>query len=118
MSGIEHNLDDPKVNIKEYFKNFIKDKKIDQLIATDNKLFSDVRNLESGKHVLVTQNYKKFISATETINTNKSSLINFENNLLNLQGKVQNLFLNFNKINSPLESKLKETEEIYKLKKI
>ena len=117
MSGIEQNLDDPKVNVKEYFKNFIKNKKMDELIAADNKLFSEVRNLESEKHVLVTQNYKKFVSATETINTIKSSLINFENDLLNLQGKVQNLVLNFNKINSPLEGKLKETEEIYKVKK-
>ena len=117
MSGIEHNLDDPKVNVKEYFKNFIKNKKIDELIAADNKLFSEVRNLESEKHVLVTQNYKKFVSATETINTIKSSLINFENDLLNLQGKVKNLVHNFNKINSPLEGKLKETEEIYKVKK-
>ena len=117
MSAIEHSLDDPNVNVKEYFRNFIKLKKIDELIAADNKLFSEVRNLESEKHVLVTQNYKKFVSATETINTIKSSLINFENDLLNLQGKVQNLVLNFNKINSPLEGKLKETEEIYKVKK-
>ena len=76
-----------------------------------------MRNLESEKHVLVTQNYKKFVSATETINTIKSSLINFENDLLNLQSKVQNLVHNFNKINGPLEGKLKETEEIYKVKK-
>ena len=26
-------LDDPKVNVKEYFKNFIKHKKIDELMA-------------------------------------------------------------------------------------
>ena len=108
MAAIEHTLDDPKVNVKEYFRNFIKPKKIDELIAADNKLFSEVRNLESEKHVLVTQNYKKFVSATETINTIKSSLINFENDLLNLQGKVGNLVLNFNKINSPLEGKLKD----------
>ena len=117
MSVPEPSLDDPKVNVKEYFKRFIKPKKIDELIAADNKLFSEVRNLESEKHVLVTQNYKKFVSATETINTIKSSLINFENDLLNLQGKVQNLVLNFNKINAPLEGKLKQTEDIYKIKK-
>ena len=117
MSGPEPSLDDPKVNVKEYFKRFIKPKKIAELIAADNKLFSEVRNLESEKHVLVTQNYKKFVSATETINTIKSSLINFENDLLNLQGKVQNLVLNFNKINAPLEGKLKQTEDIYKIKK-
>ena len=61
MSGPEPSLDDPKVNVKEYFKRFIKPKKIDELIAADNKLFSEVRNLESEKHVLVTQNYKKFV---------------------------------------------------------
>ena len=117
MAAIEQTLDDPNVNVKEYFRKFIKPKKINELIAEDNKVFSEVRNLESEKHVLVTQNYKKFVSATETINTIKSSLINFENDLVNLQGKVQNLVLNFNKINSPLEGKLKETEEIYKVKK-
>lgn len=62
-------LDDPDLNIKDHFKSFIKTKKIEELIAYDNKLFSEVRNLESEKHVLVTQNYKKFVSATETINT-------------------------------------------------
>ena len=110
-------LDAPNLNVKEYFKNYIKTKKIEELIATDNKLFSEVRNLESEKHVLVTQNYKKFVSATETINTIKSSLLNFEKDLLNLKGKVQNLVSNFNTINAPLDGKLKETEEMYKIKK-
>lgn len=62
-------LDNPDLIIKDHFKSFIKTKKIEELIAYDNKLFSEVRNLESEKHILVTQNYKKFVSATETINT-------------------------------------------------
>ena len=66
----EHNpLNSPHLNIHEHFKDFIKNKSIEDLIAYDNKLFSEVRNLESEKHVLVTQNYKKFVAATETINT-------------------------------------------------
>ncbi len=62
-------LNDPNLQIKPHFKNFIKDKSIEELIAYDNKIFSEVRNLESEKHILVTQNYKKFVAATETINT-------------------------------------------------
>ncbi len=62
-------LDDPSLNVKEHFKTFIKNKAIEELIAVDNKLFSEVRNLENEKHILVTQNYKKFVAATETINT-------------------------------------------------
>ena len=109
-------LDRKDLNVKEYFTDFIKTKKIDELIAYDNKLFSEVRNLESEKHVLVTQNYKKFVSATETINTIKSSLVGFEKDLLNLQGKVRNLVSNFNTINSSVDVKLKRTEEIYRVR--
>jgi hypothetical protein len=62
-------LDNDNLNVKDYFKEFIKKKNIEELISEDNKLFNEVRNLESEKHILVTQNYKKFVSATETINS-------------------------------------------------
>jgi len=62
-------LNNPNISVKEYFNSFIKTKSIEELIAFDNKLFSEIRNLESEKHILVTQNYKKFVAATETINT-------------------------------------------------
>lgn len=62
-------LNNENLEVKEYFKEFIKKRNIEELIAEDNKLFNEVRNLESEKHILVTQNYKKFVSATETINS-------------------------------------------------
>jgi hypothetical protein len=62
-------LNNPNISIKEYFNAMIKSKSVEELIAYDNKLFSEIRNLESEKHILVTQNYKKFVAATETINT-------------------------------------------------
>jgi hypothetical protein len=67
-------LDDRNLNVKEHFKSFIRNRSIEELIAVDNKLFSEVRNLENEKHILVTQNYKKFVESTETINT---VLLNF-----------------------------------------
>jgi hypothetical protein len=104
-------------DIKDYFRQFIRNKNIEELISHDNKLFAEIRNLENEKHILVTQNYKKFVAATETINTIKSSLVGFEKDLYSLQGKVQNLVQNFNIVNSSVESKLEETENIYKVKK-
>lgn len=62
-------LDHANLNVKEYFKDFIKHRSIEELISFDNKIFSELRNLDSEKHILVTQNYKKFVTATETINT-------------------------------------------------
>jgi hypothetical protein len=67
--SLDDPLNDANLQIKSHFKEFIKDKSIEELIAYDNKLFSEVRNLENEKHILVTQNYKKFVAATETINT-------------------------------------------------
>jgi hypothetical protein len=73
MTEREISMSDPlnssSLNVKEHFRQFIKNKAIEELIAYDNRLFSEVRNLESEKHILVTQNYKKFVAATETINT-------------------------------------------------
>lgn len=117
MEDFQKGFDQANFNSKECFYNFIKTKKIDELITFDNKLFSEVRNLESEKHILVTQNYKKFVSATETINSIKSSLVNFEKDLSCLQSKVNNIVSNFKKINQSIEGKLKQTEEIYKIKK-
>ena len=44
MSDLNTNLDNPDLNVPEYFKSYIKEKKIEELISTDNKLFSEVRN--------------------------------------------------------------------------
>lgn len=65
----EDPFNNAELDVKEHFKHYIKNKSIEELISDDNKLFSEIRNLESEKHILVTQNYKKFVSATETINT-------------------------------------------------
>ena len=65
---LDNKLDRPETNTKEYFKEFIRTKTLDELIASDNKIFSEIRDLENEKHYLVTQNYKKFVTATETIN--------------------------------------------------
>ncbi len=62
-------LDNQKTDIKAYFNEYIKNKSISELLEQDNKIFSEIKNLENEKHVLVTQNYKKFVCATETINT-------------------------------------------------
>ena len=73
--------------------------------------------MESEKHYLVTQNYKKFVSATETINYIKSSLIGFESNIKNLKDKVDSIVKNFSVINESMEEKLKIANETYKIKK-
>ena len=65
---IEDSLDKQDINVKDYFKEFIRTKTLDELITSDNKVFAEIRDLENEKHYLVTQNYKKFVTATETIN--------------------------------------------------
>jgi hypothetical protein len=69
MNSKEDPFNNQDLDVKEYFKDYIKNRSIEELISEDNKIFAEVRNLESEKHILVTQNYKKFVSATETINT-------------------------------------------------
>lgn len=44
-------------------------------------------------------------------------MVGFEKDLLSLQNKVQTLVGNFGVVNDSIESQLKETENIYKVKK-
>jgi len=74
-------LDLPDLNVKDYFKEFIKHRSIEELISFDNKIFSELRNLDSEKHILVTQNYKKFVIATETINTVNKFILPYNDSL-------------------------------------
>jgi len=57
------------------------------------------------------------VSATETINHIKSSLIGFEGNIKNLKDKVDLIVKNFSNINNSMEEKLKTANETYKIKK-
>ena len=91
-------LDNPNIEISSFFKEYIKDKSITNLLEQDNKLFSEIKSLENEKHLLVTQNYKKFVSATETINSIRHSLSGFEENLLTLQRRVNSLVSSFEKV--------------------
>lgn len=65
----------------------------------------------------MTQNYKKFVAATETINYIKSSLLGFENNINNLKDRINTIVTNFNVINTSIEDKLKSVNETYKIKR-
>lgn len=110
-------LDDPKSEIKSLFKLFIKDKSIEQLLEQDNKIFSEIKALENEKHIMVTQNYKKFVTATETINSIKLSLNDFEKDLGALQDRVGSLVNSFNKVNTRIEPLVQKADDTYRLKK-
>ena len=110
-------LDDPKLDSKQYFKTYIKNQSIDQLLEKDNKIFTEIKSLENEKHILVTQNYKKFVSATETINSIKFSLTDFESNLMTLQDKIGKLVTSFNKVNDKIEPFIKKADNVYSLKR-
>lgn len=44
-------------------------------------------------------------------------MVGFESDLLTLQSKVQNLVSNYTVVNDSIEDKLKETEQVYQVKK-
>ena len=73
------NLDSPAFNARAYFKNFIKDKSVEEVLRRNNELFTgmlkrlivrmrvEIRTLDSELQTLVYENYNKFISATDVI---------------------------------------------------
>lgn len=121
-------LDNPKLDVKNYFNEYIKNKSISQLLEQDNKVFSEIKALENEKHILVTQNYKRFVSATETINTVSSilnyyyvqikhSLFDFEKDLSSLQSTIGKLVDSFNSVNDKVDPLVQKANNVFKIKK-
>lgn len=80
---MHNNIDSPSFNAKAYFKSFIKDKSVEEVLKKKSELQQginshllkslEIRTLDSDLQTLVYENYNKFISATDVIKNVSSS---------------------------------------------
>ena len=74
---MHNNIDSQSFNAKAYFKSFIKDKSVEEVLKKKSELQQginshllkslEIRTLDSDLQTLVYENYNKFISATDVI---------------------------------------------------
>ncbi len=53
--------------MQAYFKNFIRDRSLVDVIEKNNELFTESKVLDNDQQTLVYENYSKFMAASDTL---------------------------------------------------
>ncbi|KAI9989693.1 hypothetical protein PInf_019978 [Phytophthora infestans] len=72
------NIDSPGFDPKIYVKELLTTRGLNDLLATDDKLIREIKDLDTNMQMLVYENYNKFISATDTIRKMKNNVASME----------------------------------------
>ncbi|RLN94073.1 hypothetical protein BBJ28_00024738, partial [Nothophytophthora sp. Chile5] len=71
------NIDSPGFAPKTYVK-LLESRGLNDLLATDDQLIREIKELDTNMQMLVYENYNKFISATDTIRKMKNNVASME----------------------------------------
>ncbi|KAE9044879.1 hypothetical protein PR003_g2671 [Phytophthora rubi] len=72
------NIDSPGFDPKVYVKELLESRGLNDLLATDDQLIREIKELDTNMQMLVYENYNKFISATDTIRKMKNNVASME----------------------------------------
>lgn len=79
---VSNNIESPQFNSQAYFKQFIKDRSLIEIIEKNNALFTESKQLENDLQNVVYENYSKFIQASDTISSIKTKMTDLDGDLL------------------------------------
>ncbi|RLN59586.1 hypothetical protein BBP00_00006413 [Phytophthora kernoviae] len=72
------NIDSQGFDPKTYVKELLEARGLNDLLATDDQLIKEIKELDTNMQMLVYENYNKFISATDTIRKMKNNVASME----------------------------------------
>jgi SMC interacting uncharacterized protein involved in chromosome segregation len=111
------NIDSAQFNSDAFFKHFIKDRSISEILEKNNETYTEIRTLDTELQTLVYENYSKFISATDVIKGIKSNFGEIDEELTHLEASLSTVNKSFNTIDDKLKLKWKEIKKLDILEK-
>ncbi|KAI8802104.1 Vps51/Vps67-domain-containing protein, partial [Cladochytrium replicatum] len=102
-------LDSHALNPELYVNKSLNEDTLAELIAKDNDLVSDIRDLDGEMKTLVYENYNRFISATDSIRKMRESVTNMELELSHLTTNTAHLTSTSSKLHSTLSASRSQT---------
>ncbi|EFA85926.1 hypothetical protein PPL_01158 [Heterostelium album PN500] len=118
LSNDPLDIDSPSFDLKAYFENTIKKSTLQQLVAKDNDMVSEIRTLDGDMKTLVYDNYTKFINATDIIKKMKNNVENMEEGMQLLSKNMELITTCSDKINSTLSVRREKIDQLSGLHKL
>ncbi|KAF7722264.1 Vacuolar protein sorting-associated protein 51 [Apophysomyces ossiformis] len=113
-------IDDTTFNSSKYFSKLLKEKPLRDLIEEDNKLMTEIREIDGDMKTLVYENYNKFISATDTIRKMKANVESMESEMSHLNEYMTNISqrcMSINQTLGPNRNKIRQLSNVHDLLK-
>ena len=111
------NIDSSQFNSSAYFKQFIKDKSLVEIIEKNNALFTESKQIENDLQTMVYENYSKFIQASDTISSIKHKMTDLDTDLLALKDSLTKVNQSYGRVEGTLKAKWREVVKLDTMEK-
>ena len=85
------NITSPDFSSKIYLRRILREKQAKDLLNLDNKLVTEIRNIDSEMKAMVYENYSQFISATDAIEKVNQHLSVMDDEMTKLTKRVDSM---------------------------
>ncbi|KAJ3323984.1 Vacuolar protein sorting-associated protein 51 [Boothiomyces sp. JEL0866] len=108
-------IDGPTFHAELSFNMAIKEQTLSELIANNNNLVSDIKDIDGKLKTLVYQNYSKFLTASDTIRQIKITADDMDTQIHKLQGKMDQISKSLGALSenlTPEQEKIRELDGV------
>ncbi|GIL88543.1 hypothetical protein Vretimale_15339 [Volvox reticuliferus] len=117
MGGIAA-IDTPTFNADQHTSDILRIFSLEKLMVEHRNMAREIKNIDSDMQQLVYENYNKFITATDTIRTMKSSIDAMENEMLRLQQTASVVAEKSLSVSNKLQQRRESMEQLYKVQRL
>eukprot|EP01035_Chromulina_nebulosa_P020213 gene20213-26242_t len=118
INNPEQYIDTIKFNSNAYVKKLLLQSPLDDLLSKDIKISQEIKNLDSDMQMLVYDNYKKFISATETIKRMKSNVEIMDDDITAVKLKMDKICVTSSNLDESLHEQRSKVDKLIRIRRL
>ncbi|PNH08814.1 Vacuolar protein sorting-associated protein 51 [Tetrabaena socialis] len=111
-------IDTPTFNADQHTSDILRIFSLEKLMVEHRNMAREIKNLDSDMQQLVYENYNKFITATDTIRTMKSSVDAMESEMQRLQETAGIVAEKSLSVSNKLQQRRESMEQLYKVQQL
>ncbi|GLI70392.1 hypothetical protein VaNZ11_015174 [Volvox africanus] len=111
-------IDTPTFNADQHTSDILRIFSLEKLMVEHRNMAREIKNIDSDMQQLVYENYNKFITATDTIRTMKSSIDAMESEMLRLQQTASVVADKSLSVSNKLQQRRESMEQLYKVQRM
>ncbi|KXZ52995.1 hypothetical protein GPECTOR_8g365 [Gonium pectorale] len=111
-------IDTPTFNADQHTSDILRIFSLEKLMVEHRNMAREIKNIDSDMQQLVYENYNKFITATDTIRTMKSSIDSMESEMRRLQETASIVAEKSLSVSSKLQQRQESMEQLYKVQRL